>query len=184
MNVGEKIHNCRKQQKVTLKQLSDKSGVALATLSRMENGKMVGTLDSHIRIAKALGIALPELYSEVVVKEQKVELQAHGATADTFVHDAGKSSIRMLTSKVLSKKMMPIFITIQVGGATHKEESPKGAEKFIYVLEGSLEVIIGKERFELHKQDTLYFDASLPHLFKNIGKVEVNAICVACPPAL
>ena len=59
MSIGKTIHALRKENKMTLLELADKSGVALATLSRMENAKMTGTLESHMKICDALGIALP-----------------------------------------------------------------------------------------------------------------------------
>ena len=37
----------------------------MATLSRIENGKMTGTLDSHTNIAAALEISLPVLYKDL-----------------------------------------------------------------------------------------------------------------------
>jgi len=183
MNIGDKIRKLRKQENITLKELSQKSGVALATLSRMENNKMTGTFESHVNIAKALGVALPELYSDVIIEEKKAELLPHSATSDTFVHST-KSSFKILANKVLSKKMMPVLLTIQPAGRTNKEEAQKGSEKFIYVLEGELEAVIGDERYKVGKKDSLYFYASSPHYFINIGKGPVSAICVICPPAL
>lgn len=183
MNIGEKIKQLRTQQKMTLKELANKSKVALATLSRMENNKMTGTLECHNSIARALGITLTELYSEIITEEKKVEIHSHNAPADTFVHTQ-KSSFKILTNKALSKKMMPVLLTIQPGGQTNQEETNKGVEKFLYVTGGALEAYIGNETFTLHKNDTLYFDASLAHYFKNTSKVTANAICVICPPAL
>ena len=66
MHVGEIIHKLRKSKKMTLLELSNTSGVALATLSRMENGKMTGTLESHMNICKALEVNLPDLYKDAI----------------------------------------------------------------------------------------------------------------------
>lgn len=183
MRVGEIIHILRKERKMTLLELSDKSGVALATLSRIENGRMTGTLQSHINICKAFEITLPELYKDLSVSKKTIEMRSRNERTDVFVHDKS-SSAEMLASKVLNKKMMPILIRITEGGSAHKEETKSGIEKFIYVLDGKVEANIGEERYNLTKGDTLYFDASLPHQFKNIGKGEARLICVICPPAL
>lgn len=183
MKIGGKIKELRKAKKMTLQELSEKSGVALATLSRIENGIMTGTIDSHLQICKALDITLPELYSELEESKRKVETQAASSRTEVFVHSK-KSSSETLTSNVLSKKMMPIMIKIDTGGSTHKEETKRGVEKFIYVLTGKIEAIIGKEKHALDKGDTLYFDASLPHVLKNAGDSEARVICVASPPAL
>lgn len=183
MHVGEIIHNLRKERKMTLLELSQKSGVALATLSRIENGRMTGTLESHMNISKALEITLPDLYKDLSLSKKEVELQTKETRTDVFVYDK-KSSSEMLASKVLNKKMMPILMKIHKGGNTHKEETKIGVEKFIYVLDGKVEANIGDKIYNLTKGDTLYFESSIPHYFRNIGQGESRLICVISPPVL
>ena len=183
MKIGRQIKKLRNERKMTLQELSEKSGVALATLSRIENERMTGTIESHLQICKALDTSLPELYGKIEESRNKVDIQPVASRTEVFVHSK-KSSSEMLTSDVLSKKMMPILIKVDKGSSTHKEETKKGIEKFIYILEGKIEASIGKEKYNLNKNDTLYFDASLPHVFKNTGNAETKVICVISPPAL
>jgi len=183
MKIGNKIRALRKAFKITLQELSDKSGVQLATLSRMENNKMTGTLESHINIAKALNIPLAELYSDIVVEEKNIDVRKKGAKADLFVH-SDKSSYEMLAKKVLSKKMMPILLNIEPGGKTNSEQSSSGTEKFLYILDGEIIAMISDKDYKLTKAESIYFDASLSHYFKNDGKKAAKAICVITPPAL
>ena len=183
MLVGEIIHKLRKERKMTLLELSTKSGVALATLSRMENGKMTGTLESHIQICKALEVSLPDLYKDLVASTRKVDLHTKKTRTDVFVHDK-KATSEMLASDVLNKKMMPTMIKIARSGRTHTEETKVGIEKFIYVLDGKVEASIGEEKYNLTKGDTLYFESSAPHYFRNTGPGESRIICVVSPPAL
>jgi transcriptional regulator with XRE-family HTH domain len=183
MQVGEIINKFREEKKMTLIELAQRSGVALATLSRIENCKMTGTLESHMKIAAALDMALPELYKDLGHSKKEVEVQTKKARTDVFVH-AKSASSEMLASRVLDKKMMPVLIKINKSGATHKEETRLGIEKFIYVLDGKIEANIGDEKYNLNKDDTLYFESSLPHYFKNMGSGEARLICVTCPPTL
>jgi quercetin dioxygenase-like cupin family protein/DNA-binding Xre family transcriptional regulator len=183
MNVGEIIHRLRKERKMTLLELSKLSGVALATLSRMENGKMTGTLDSHMSICRSLGVSLPDFYRDLEASMKTVDVQAAKSRTEVFIHDK-KAASEMLAPNVLNKKMMPTMVRIQKGGVTHREETRPGIEKFAYVLEGRLEASIGDEKFSLGKGDTLYFDSSAPHYFKNTGAGDARMICVVTPPAL
>ncbi len=183
MNIGSKIRQLRQDVGLTLEELSKKSGIALATLSRIENEKMIGTLESHMKISKALGITLPQLYAGLEGDKKEAVVQKETLRAEVFVHNK-KSSSEMLTSKVLAKKMMPIMIKIQPNGATVKEESKLGTEKFIYMFDGEIEAVIGDEKFKLTKGDTLYFNASLSHQLKNIGNTEAKCICVSSPVSL
>lgn len=183
MPIGDVIHRFRKEKKMTLAELTDKSGVALATLSRMENNRMTGTLESHINICKALDITLADLYKDLPGSRKTVEVLPKKAHTDVFVHDK-RSSSEMLASKVLDKKMMPILIKIQAGGTTQTEETKSGVEKFLYILHGKLEAAVGAEKYHLTKGDTLYFEASLPHSLKNTGQDEAHIIAVISPPVL
>lgn len=183
MNVGDIIHKLRKEKKMTLLELSNNSGVALATLSRMENGKMTGTLDSHIKIAEVLEASLPELYKDLTDSKKHVEIHERKKQTDIFVHDKHATS-EMLVTKALNKKMMPVIVKIQRGGMTHKEETRPGVEKFIYILDGKIEANIGAGKYALTKGDSLYFESSLTHHFKNTGTGETRLICVSSPPGL
>ena len=86
MKIGKRIHQLRKEKDMTLEELSEKSGVALATLSRMENNKMTGTLKSHNSICKALGASIAELYKEAEDESKTVEAVPRGKRTEHFVH--------------------------------------------------------------------------------------------------
>ena len=184
MQIGKTILRMRKERQMTLSELSKRSGVALATLSRMENGRMTGTLKSHMRICDALEMNLPELYRDLSSSKRLLDVRtSQGRTIGVFVHDK-KSSTEMLASRSINKKMMPILITISAGGSTPKEETKRGIDKFIYVLDGKVEAHIGDEHYSLARSDTLYFESSIPHHFKNASASESRLLCVTCPPAL
>ena len=183
MHVGEIIHKLRKTRKMTLLELSNESGVALATLSRMENGRMTGTLESHMKICKALETNLPDLYKDLSASKKTVELRPRALRADVFVHD-NKAVSEMLASNFMNKKMMPILIKIGKSGRTHSEETKSGSERFVYLLEGKVEANIGENKYDLVKGDSLYFESSLPHYFRNAGSGEARLVSVTTPPAL
>lgn len=65
IRVGKKIEEIRKAKGLTLVRLSDLSGIQVATLSRIENNKMTGTLETHVKLIKVLGVTLAELYADI-----------------------------------------------------------------------------------------------------------------------
>lgn len=180
MNLGKRIRELRKKRGMTLAEVSKKSGVALATLSRIETGRMTGTLESHIQIAKTFEMSLPEFYSEI---DKPTTMQTKDDYADVFVHDKKTSSV-ILTKDIFNKKMLPVLIQLQPDGRTHAEQLKKGAEKFIYILQGKIEVVIGEARNTLEKGATLYFDASHSHYIRNIGNTTAECVCVVTPTTL
>jgi len=183
MFIGKRVKEIRKQQGMKLIDLAKNSTVQIATLSRIENDKMTGTLESHMAIAKALGVDVTTLYTDINREDSAVEVKTKQTTTDMFVH-SDKSSYEILTSKLLSKKMMPILLKIEPDGQSNKEENVLGAEKFVFVLEGRVEVHIGNETYSLSKNNSLYFNSNVGHYFVNTGKTTAKIISVATPVAL
>ena len=183
MFIGKKIREIRESKSMTLSSLAEASGVQIATLSRIEHHKMTGTLESHMNIAKALGVDLPALYSDIVKDESKIDLQTPDSKTDMFVHSE-RSSYEILTNKVLSKKMMPFLLRIEAEGKTNYEQNKPGSEKFIYVLQGNVEVNIGGVIFPLPTGNSLYFDSSVNHCIQNTAKLPAKVFCVVTPVAL
>ena len=183
MKIGKSLRRIRKEKDMTLEELASKSGVALATLSRMENDKMTGTLDSHNAICRALGASIAELYREIEDESKTVESVPKESRTEHFIH-AKKARYELLVTKAMNKKLMPLMIKMEAGGATQKEKNKSGVEKFIYMIKGSIEASVGDETYPLKQGDSLYFDASLPHSFTNSGKTEAEAVCIISPPDL
>jgi quercetin dioxygenase-like cupin family protein/DNA-binding XRE family transcriptional regulator len=185
-SIGERLRLLRQAQKRTLTELADLSGVDTATISRIETGRMSGTLESHIRLASALGLKLTDLYAgiEEVRARRGATVQLPAQQKDVYVHEAGKSSIALLTSDIMQKKLMPVLVTIEPGGRTQREEARVGTEKFLYVLDGAVEARVGEDTHQLKRGSSLYLDAAIPHSFRNAGRSAARMIAVVTPPAL
>lgn len=113
LTVGKGMRALRLDKEFTLADLAKRSGVALSTLSRIETGRMTGTLESHIRIARALGVRLPELYADVDLVGPAVELRP-GPSEDSFSLGKG-AGFALLTQESLRKKMLPAMIYLKPG---------------------------------------------------------------------
>ncbi len=62
-SLGGRLRTLRRANGLTLKGLAKTSGVDPATISKMERGQMLGTLESHLRLSRALGLTLAKLYA-------------------------------------------------------------------------------------------------------------------------
>ncbi|MFA6079091.1 MAG: cupin domain-containing protein [Candidatus Omnitrophota bacterium] len=45
-----------------------------------------------------------------------------------------------------------------------------------------MEITLNEIEYILRKGDSIYFNSSVPHAFKNIGKDEAEAVWVVTPP--
>jgi transcriptional regulator with XRE-family HTH domain len=182
--LGSRIKVLRRERKLTLVDIAKKTGIDQATLSRIENGKMTGTLDSHMRIAEAIGLRLPELYEAVLNKISALREKNVRQKIETFSHSSGAVA-ELLTTGILSKKMMPVLLRVKPKGRTETEEFPVGTERFLYVLSGSIQVRLGKEMKILKDGENMYFNASLPHHFENTSKSsDARCLLIMTPASL
>ena len=183
MGLGKRIKDLRRSRRMTLVDMAKSTGIDQATLSRMENEKMTGTLGSHMKIAEALSIRLSDLYDSVVNRMNEAKEKAVREKFETFSHSSGAVA-ELLTSGIIQKKMMPVLLKLKANGSTATEEYPAGAERFIYVLKGSVELILNKQKSTLSQSESLYFDGSKPHTIKNTAKTESRCISVLTPTSL
>ena len=180
-SLGSRIRALRKERRLSLEQLAVKAKVALATLSRMENDKGSGTFRTHQRIADALNLPIPELYRYLQDPEQEATLIEPGSEeAETFTYDENSSAV-LLTRQISAKQMLPQMVILQPGGKTTLEQYASGTERWLFGLEGSLEVTVGEKRYQIDPGGTLYFKASLPHHFHNVNAKAAKVISVTSP---
>lgn len=183
MYIGKRLKELRMAKGMSLTDLAQKSGVQIATLSRIEHLKMTGTLESHMKIAAALGADITQLYAGIIKEEDKVDLKTSRTPADVSRH-SDQSSYRILTDNVLSKKMLPILLKVEPQGRTDKERGRAGTEKFVFMMEGKIEAEIAGRAYPLSRHHSMYFDAAQEHCFVNRGKTAARLLCVTTPPAL
>jgi len=65
MKIGNTIKRLRKQKVMTLKSMAKLTGIDVATLSRIENDKMEGGLNTYMLIAGGLDLKLSELFAAI-----------------------------------------------------------------------------------------------------------------------
>ena len=181
MKVGNRVRELRKAKKVTLVELSQQTGIAQATLSRIETGTMIGTVESHQKIAEALGLGLAELYAPLDRRYQEI-VKTTKETPRKALHQTKGCQIELLTQEISKKKISPLLVTLSGNSKSAQEQNDRGVEKFVWVLEGDVDAVLEKETYSLKTGETLYFDASLPHRFVN-PKTKPSKLFVAVSPS-
>ena len=165
---------------MTLVDLAVKTGIDQATLSRIENSHMIGTLTSHMKIAEVLSVPLPQLYDDVIKKIMDSKGEAAKKKIEKLPNAKGVVS-ELLASGIHQKKMMPVLVKMKPKGYSESEKYADFSERFVYVLKGALEITLDKEKKILKAGESSYFDPSFPHTLRNPQGKESQFLSVITP---
>jgi transcriptional regulator with XRE-family HTH domain len=186
LNLGQKIKNLRQRQKVTLQQISESTGLSQPLLSQIESEVVAPPVATLLKISKALNVNIGYFFQEeesgkkavVVRKNERKQIfrRLHEDPTKTGYY------YESLAYPKADKHMEPFHVQFEI---KKKEDliflTHKG-EEFIYVLEGQLEFNYEDEMISLEPGDSLYFDSSIPHAFRAVGKKNALAIDVIYAP--
>lgn len=173
---GGKIQRLRKEKNLSLVELSKLSGIQVATLSRIENGKMLGRVESHIAIANSLGVDFPELYSGLDTFYSSPVKNA-SENDDAVVLNRASSALLLIDNPKFIK-LFPVIYSVKTSGKTRPEKYAEGSEMFVYVLEGEVNAMINNKLYFIKQDDSLYAKASYQHYFENLGSDEAKILYV------
>lgn len=177
-SMGDSIRRARKKQKLTLHDVSEAASISLSFLSEIERDKANPSMSVLKRIGNALQINFRDLLADdersLVIRknERKPLVQSEGSRISWYALSQGNSN-----------KMGPLWGVLEEGGSSgeigvgHSE-----GEEFTFVVSGKLEIYIGTDRYVLEEGDSIYYDATIPHRYKNISKGETILLSVSTPP--
>jgi transcriptional regulator with XRE-family HTH domain len=165
---AESLKTLRQQADLSMQVLADKAGVSKSMISKIERDEVQPTLDVAARLSKALGKTLSEML-HAPQATQVVYLARHEQAVWEDVQGIKRQNISPVFEGLKTEWLlveMPRGTSIQKCMAINSI----GAEKYILVKQGTLEVKIEQQIFQLQEGDSLYFDANCLHEFHNIGK--------------
>lgn len=171
--IGEIIREIRKNKKLSLKTLSEKTDLTIGHLSQIERNLVSPSLSSLEKITDALNISVSALFSEPNIKTQFIPKENR-----TKLHYPKGGSLEYLINNQ-NENMLGAYI-IETDILEDIISSHEGTELF-YILEGQFHFFVGAEEFFLEEGDALLFNAAVPHWA--IGKLDSKMkVLVACTP--
>ena len=183
---ASKIKSIRERQNMTIEELAENSGVKLDVLKAMEDGEVIPSLTPLTKMARALGVRLGTFLDDtpqigpVVTRAGKPTNSLYFSGRED-VTNASNLEFHSLGSGKIDRNIDPFIIDIAYEPG-EKELSSHEGEEFIYVLEGEIEVIYGKDTFTIGEGDSIFYDSVVPHHLHATGKKESKILAVLYTP--
>lgn len=159
----------RRQRGLTLDGLAAQTGLTKSYLSKIERGQNTPSIAVALKVARALDVDVGRLFSDEAA-EDKIAVERAGS---------GGGRYRALASTMLGKSMSP-FVVRPTGDPADDPHPEHPGQEFVFVHAGTVELDYSDQTITLGTGDSAYFDASLPHKIRAIGRQRAEVVVVAC----
>ena len=177
--VGARVKALREASGLSLRDLSDRSGVSAPMLSQVERGETSPTLTVAARIASGLDLRLSQL----------LRLDESGSVTVVRASQRRRGGnprrghrIEVITAAQPGQRAELSRHTLAPGGATGAGDDPPmhepGSRETALVERGRIVLVCDGQRHELVEGDCVTFDADLPHHFENVAEQEAAFLAV------
>jgi XRE family transcriptional regulator, regulator of sulfur utilization len=177
--VGPRVRALREAMDLSLRDLSERSGVSAPMLSQVERGETSPTLAVAARIAAGLDLTLSQLLRLDEGGAVTVVRAGEGRTGGS---PAAGHRYEVLTPPLPGQRAEVSRHVLAAGAATGGPGDPPmhepGSRETAVVLEGAATLVCDGARHELATGDCVTFDADLPHHFENAGDADAVLLAV------
>ena len=178
-DIGRRLRAVRDHHGLSQRQLARQSGVANATISQVEAGKLNPTVGMLKKILDGVPMPLSEFFADDRQPPDRIFFRADDLTE---IADGGVS-YRQVGAPLAGKAIQLLEECYQPGAGTGKHALTHEGEECGIVLTGRLEVTVGEQTAVLNPGDAYYFRSNQPHRFRNAGNEPCELITACTPPS-
>jgi DNA-binding transcriptional MerR regulator/mannose-6-phosphate isomerase-like protein (cupin superfamily) len=172
---GARFRRLRQRRGLSLAQVAKATGVSVGFLSALERGQMSASIATLRRIARYYRTNILSFFEPAKDNSRLVK------PAERKILETTKG-VRMELLAWGNTAMEPHLFRVKPGGNSGESYTHEG-EEFLHVLRGQFEIWLNQdEHYLLEPDDSLYFQSSTPHRWKNPGKKEAWVLWINTPP--
>ena len=178
MNIGNKIKELLIERNFTQEELANRAELSKGFISQLERNLTSPSIATLIDILQCLGTNLTEFFAEESDEQIVFRKDDFFVKKDTEL----RNTIEWIIPNAQKNMMEPILLTLEAGGSTYLDVPHEG-EEFGYVLQGSIQIHVGRKVHTAKKWESFYF---IPHSEHYITANKTNGakiIWVTTPPS-
>lgn len=176
--IGTAIQKERKLRRLTLEQLSAKSGVSKSMLSQIERGEANPTFAVVWSLTQALKIDFSDLVvSSTSATTEQIAVTTRSHTPEIRSAD-GLCRLRILSPPRLAGITEWYEITIEPGGRLDSEPHAAGAFEHFTAQTGQFEITSAGSSMRLEAGETARYGADVPHSIASSGQQRATGFLI------
>ena len=181
--LGLLMRSLRARFGLTLKEMSERTGVPFSTLSKVEHDRLTLTFDKLQTISERLDLPMSEMLSSAQDVPVTANSRLSVATLAAALHVTTPNyDYFYLSPELRHKKMIPIFTRVKARSLREFGEMVRhDGQEFVYVLQGC--VAVHTEFYEpvtLRAGEAIYIDSKMGHAYVVADDADCAQIICLC----
>jgi transcriptional regulator with XRE-family HTH domain len=164
--VGANLRRLRVKRGLSLERMAKASGVSRAMLGQIELGQSTPTINVVWKIARALDVSFATLITEPAAHGAALVLRTR---AKLLTSQDGTFTSRALFPFDEPRNVEFYELSLAAHSVEEADPHPSGTTENLVVNRGSLELVAGSARYRLETGDAIFFEADVPHSYRNTG---------------
>ena len=177
VDVGRALRTLRAERGLSIRALAEQSGLAVNTLSLIENDKTSPSVSTLQQIAIALDVPITAFFETGAPKNSVAYVASNHRSRATFAHGTLDDLGAGLTDRIVE----PFIITLKPNTGSGPDPIVHTGYEFVFCLEGQITYTIEDRTYALDRGDSLLFESHLPHRWQNTNDKPAEAILVLYP---
>jgi len=178
--LSEKLRALRWQKKLGLVQMAKFCGVSPALLSKIERHRVVPTLGTLSKIAKACDTDLNYFFPRPVHLTPTITRRGERLRFPETPKSKSVAYVFECLNFQAAEPKVNCYLAEFCSPEFVRPHLHNGVE-FLHVLTGKLNLMVAREEHTLGTGDSIYFDANLPHAYQRVGKSHCTALVTTLP---
>jgi transcriptional regulator with XRE-family HTH domain len=186
--IGAKIKSVRESKGLSLEEIAERSGLSVEQITSIETDQNLPSLGPLIKVARALGVrlgtflddsdAIGPVVCRAADREKQSTISFSNGAADARKH----MEYHPLAQQKAGRHMEPFIIDINPSDERNFQLSAHEGEEFIYVMQGEIEIVYGKDTYSLNEGDSIFYDSIVKHHVHGVPGKSAKILAVVYIP--
>ncbi|GIH23404.1 DNA-binding protein [Acrocarpospora phusangensis] len=177
--LGTELRALRKERQLTLEALGKRAGVSIGLLSQIERGNGNPSFNTLADLAHALEVPIGRLLHNSDIPSPVVRA---GERRTLDLHERESQAVHHLLTPSLRGPLEALWVEVPPGSDAIDGPFVHEGVEFGIILQGTHEVTVGNQVYVLEAGDSITFQSTVPHSYRNVGDDRVVAVWVVTPP--
>lgn len=161
MDIGKHLGRYMEREGISGAEVMATLGLDAGRFGELESGRLSLGVSDLLKLATLLKTDIPALLYGKEYRERKAIKTS--ASHRVVVRNERALDYESLAPSYVGRRMEPFFVTIYRRDDAEVAVSRHDGEEFLFILAGTLKIVVDGEVSLLNAGDSFYFDSSLPH---------------------